>query len=130
MFCRVRTPKLRSFAPKFTNLSALFHIRCLSSKLQPKPRFGEAIYQIPLYSEEEIEDAMKVEDLAKIEEYTKAALVAQRKPEKAQRYIKTLLKKLRTEYIGLPVYNHLLETHAKFLMINGENEEAELQLKN
>ncbi|CAI2362105.1 unnamed protein product [Moneuplotes crassus] len=114
-----------AFKPLFTA-----SLRACSTKAPTRARLRDKVYIIPIHSEEAISKAIKVDELAKIEEYTKAMMIAINKPKKAERYIKDLLKNLRYDHIGLPAYTHLLELHSKILISLQEYEEAELQIKN
>lgn len=85
---------------------------------------------MPIHPKEKIEKAIKIEDLVRVHEYRRVLMIIDQKPSKAEKLIREMLKSLRSGYIGLPVYNHLLQLHVNTLISTQNFEEAELQIKN
>lgn len=111
---------------KLWNFGRLFSTNDGGKRLKLK----DQTYVVNVHSEEEAKKAISVEELPMVEEYRKAMMISITKPEKAEKYVKGLLKDLRTDHIGLPTYTHLLDMHSKLLLTLEQYDEAELQMKN
>ena len=100
-------------------------------EMTPKHRaFRYSVSVIPIRKETDLETSIKIEDLKSISEYKRAILINEEKPLKSLELLAYWIKEFRSDHIGLPVYNHLLELYAGTLLKVDNIPESELQYKN